>query len=140
MHRDSVAMIHDAYYADRQKFTGDIEYVKGLFCGVVKDSGPLYIIIDGLDEIEEHHRQLLLKTLLEVVDICGDIKFQLSSRKEHDILRILGTKVISLMLNENNLADIENYVETQGKEWCEELRGYGADDSVCDEINDELKR
>lgn len=133
-------MVHDAYYANRRKFNEDVDYIKELLCDVIKDLGPTYIVIDGLDELDEDTRQSLLKTLLGIVDLCGDIRFLLSSRKEHDLLRILGSQASSIMLNEENLQDIERYVERRGKEWCDELRYSGATDSECDEVRKELKR
>jgi hypothetical protein len=132
-------MVHDAYYANQRKFNEDVDYIKGLLCDVIKDSGSTYIVVDGLDELDEHTRQPLLNTLLGMVDLCGEIRFLLSSRKEHDLLRILGTRASSIMLNEKNLKDIESYVEKQGKEWCDELRYSGATDSECDEVRDEMK-
>lgn len=139
-HRTSVLAIHEAYNADRQKFNGDVDYNTDLFCRVVEDSGPVYVIVDGLDEIEECRRRPLLRTLLKVVDLCGNVKLLISSRKEHDILEICCSRAVSLVLNERNSKDIEQYVQQQGEEWTDELRSYGADQADCNEVRNELQK
>ncbi|KIW15876.1 hypothetical protein PV08_05926 [Exophiala spinifera] len=139
-HRDSVSAIYAAYNGDREKFNGDVEYNKDLFCSVIEVSGPAYIIIDGLDEIEEGRRKSLLKTLIEVVDLCGNIKLLISSRKEHDILQTFCARAVSLVINERNSKDIERYMEQQGEEWTDELRRYGADETECNELRNELQK
>lgn len=140
VHRDSISTIYEAQNDNRQKFNSDVEYLKGLLSNVVEDFESVYIVVDGLDEIEEVNRKPILKMLLEVVDLCGNIRFLLSSRREHDILRALDSRAVSLMLNEKNLRDIEKYVEVQRQEWSEELRTYGCSDSDSDELKSELEK
>ena len=98
------------------------------------ESGPIFIVIDGVDEMAENQRRMLLKALTAQLKVCGNLKLLVSSRGEGDIDLALGKDVPSARVDHKNLGDIEAYVAMQTEDWLPELRSYGADDSMCCEI------
>ncbi|KAL1897946.1 hypothetical protein Sste5346_003798 [Sporothrix stenoceras] len=51
--------------------------------------GPTYIVMDGLDEMDEDERQILLWQLGDLAKHCEDLRLLISSRAEDDISRAL---------------------------------------------------
>jgi hypothetical protein len=121
------------------KFTRDAKFLLELFCNIVQDFDPLFITIDGLDEIDQLQRQDLVKMMLELVDRCRNVRLLLSSREEIDIRRLLQDKAQFTKVDDNNGEEINAYVQGRGKGWLADLRERGADDVACASIMDSLR-
>lgn len=126
--------MHEAYSSNYRQIMSSFEFTTELFANLVKESGSIFIVIDGVDEMAEIQRGMLLKALVRQLKVCRDLKLLISSRGERDIALALGNDVPSACVDHKNMGDIEAYVEKQTEDWLPELRIYGANDSVCSEV------
>jgi hypothetical protein len=92
-------------------------YASDLLKSLVVSAGPTYIVIDGLDEIEENERQILLQKLETIVKDCNELKILICSRTEDDITKALGQKAKSIRVDQKNLGSIQGYINTRSQEW-----------------------
>ena len=79
-------------------------------------AGPTYIVIDGMDEIDETERCRLLKRLLDVSKTCQEVKILISSRGEADIADLLKDQV-SIRVDSRNAGSIQTFVNQRTEEW-----------------------
>lgn len=63
----------------------DLKSATNLLTTITNCVGTTYIIIDGLDEMNEPERKRLLKELISVSKSCRGVKILFSSRPESDI-------------------------------------------------------
>jgi hypothetical protein len=127
--------MHEAYSSNYRQIMSSFEFTTELFANLVKASGTIFIVIDGVDEMAEIQRRILLKALTGQLKACGDLKLLISSRRERDIELALGKDVPSARVDHKNIEDIEAYIKQQTEHWLPELRSYGADDLMCSEAN-----
>ncbi|KAJ2997236.1 hypothetical protein NUW58_g707 [Xylaria curta] len=92
--------------------------VSRLLKALLIESGPIFIIIDGLDEMELEERKILLQQLVDM-DSCPETRVLFSSRPEDDIACILGTKAMSIYVDKRNSRSIEAYVRQRAQNWIE---------------------
>ena len=81
---------------------------------------PVYIVVDGLDEVEREDRQLILERLLALRDKIGSAgvtKLLISSRREDNIERLLRNSCKVIRLDQNNSACIQRYIARETKLW-----------------------
>lgn len=82
---------------------------------------PVYIIVDGLDEIEDAGRHLILDQLLSLgVKVGGEaiLKLFISSRREENIERLLrGSQHEVIRLDQKNAGCIRKYIATESHRW-----------------------
>jgi hypothetical protein len=131
--------MHEAYTSNYRQIMSSLEFTTELFADLVKEAGPIFIVIDGVDEIAEPERRLLLKALTRQLKACEDLKLLVSSRGERDIALALGNDVPSVRVDHKNITEIEAYIEKRTDDWLPELRSYGADDSMCSKAKQLLK-
>jgi hypothetical protein len=131
--------MHEAYTSNYRQIMSSLEFTTELFADLVNEAGPVFIVIDGVDEMAELERRLLLKALIGQLKACEDLKLLVSSRGERDIALALGNDVPSARVDHKNITDIEAYIEKQTDTWLPELRSYGADNSMCSEVKLLLK-
>jgi hypothetical protein len=127
-------VLHEAYISNYRQITSSLEYAVGLFSDLIKASGSIFIIIDGVDEIAETERLLLLKALVGLFEASKDVKLLVSSRVERDISLLLGDNVPSIRVDHRNTKDIEIYVKIEIDIWLPELLSYGLDAHTYSEI------
>jgi hypothetical protein len=125
--------MHEAYSSNYRQIMSSFEFTTELFVNLVKASGTIFIVIDGVDEMAETQRRILLKALTGQLKVCEDLKLLISSRRERDIELALGNDVPSARVDHKNMEDIEAYIKQQTEDWLPELRSYGADDLMCSE-------
>ncbi len=89
---------------------GNTKYVAGLLKNFLLTAGAYYIIIDGLDEMEEVERGILLTNLAEVSKDCVYLRLLICSRAEDDISERLERKT-SIRVNEKNHGSIQIYID-----------------------------
>jgi len=126
-------IIHEAYSSNYRQLMSSFEFTTELFANLVNASGTIFIVIDGVDEMAETQRRMLLKALTGLLKDCRDLKLLVSSRGERDIELALGKDVPSARVDHKNMGDIEAYIKKQTEDWLPELRNYGADDLICSE-------
>ena len=73
-------------------------------------SEPVYILLDGLDECEEIERKQILRIILGLVQNCSNLHVLIASRKEVDIRQALEGNCETLIIEEKNRSDIEQFV------------------------------
>jgi hypothetical protein len=97
---------------------------------------PVYVILDGVDEIKEYERGILLQSLLEILENCESMKLLISSRAEVDISKIMGQRTEPIRIDHKNSQDIDSYVRARVSTW---LSGLGFDSATSNEIRDLVK-
>jgi hypothetical protein len=105
------------FQSNFRKLSSDTTYVRGLLTKLLQIAGFTYVIVDGLDEIEEIERQFLLRALLEVHRDCEDMKLLISSRAEDDITRLLQNEIEPVRVDKKNVEDIRTYVQQRTDTW-----------------------
>ncbi|KAI0154181.1 hypothetical protein GGR57DRAFT_512483 [Xylariaceae sp. FL1272] len=118
--------------SNARQLAGSTKYVSELFQTLLAVSGPTYIVVDGLDEIEAVERKLLLQHLVDIVS-CPAIRVLLSSRPEDDITSILTTKATGIRVDERNSGSILTYVQ-------QELDGWMTSRDFDHEAQDKIRR
>lgn len=96
-------------------------------------NGLTYIVMDGLDEMDEDERRILLRQLDDLAKHCKDLRLLISSRAEDDISRALRETAISVQVNEQNGASIKTYVNHRLNDW---LARHDVDTDAKREIRD----
>ncbi len=98
----------------------DSDYATKVFTDALKARGQTYIVIDGLDEIDEFDRRILLVKLCAIAADEPGVKLFVSCRKEHDIAKILQPLARAVSLDGRNDRCIEAYVGMRTCKWFEE--------------------
>jgi hypothetical protein len=80
-------------------------------------AGPVFIVIDGFDEIDEIERTRLLRCLLELSNCCDETKVLVSSRIEDDLQTILGDTAVQIRIDDLNAGSIQAFVSRRVQEW-----------------------
>ncbi|KAK1952075.1 hypothetical protein LY78DRAFT_708336 [Colletotrichum sublineola] len=83
-------------------------------------AGLAYIVVDGIDEMEEIERARLLKQLLRLSIHCEDCRFLLSSRPESDITAILQDNTANIEVHHRNSGSVQAYVNHRMGDWFQE--------------------
>ncbi|KAK9780358.1 hypothetical protein SCAR479_02995 [Seiridium cardinale] len=98
-----------------QANTGHVSELLATFLRTAK--GPTYIIIDGLDEMEECERQILLQRLEGLCKESEGLRLLISSRAEDDICRALAEKGKNIRVQDRNFGSIQNYINHRFEDW-----------------------
>ncbi|CAK7213482.1 hypothetical protein SBRCBS47491_001815 [Sporothrix bragantina] len=86
-----------------RELRGNTGYAAGILKSYVKMAdGPTYIVMDGLDEMDEDERQILLWQLDGLAKHCENLRLLISSRAEDDISRALRNTATSVQVHEQN--------------------------------------
>lgn len=102
--------------SEERDLVGSTSKISDTFKTVLKDAGPTYIIIDGLDEMDSDERRILLEQLCRL-DECSQVRLLISSRPEDDIGNFLGKKSAGILVHKNNWASIQVYVNRRIQTW-----------------------
>ncbi|SPO07346.1 uncharacterized protein DNG_10040 [Cephalotrichum gorgonifer] len=82
-------------------------------------TGPTYIVLDGLDEMDKVERGFLLQHLLDTHD-CPDTRILVSSRSEDDITNFLKTTAVAIRVDKRNGGSILSYIDQRTQDWMKE--------------------
>lgn len=93
-----------------------VEAAANLLKTLLVCAGRTYIMIDGIDEIDELERCRLLKQLLELSQTCKDVKILFSNRAEADIADLLKDHV-SIRVDNRNAGSIQTFVRQRTEKW-----------------------
>jgi hypothetical protein len=88
-----------------------------LLTTLLSTAGPVFIVIDGLDEIDQIERARLLHRLLELSNSCEEAKILVSSRIEDDIKSILCDKAVEIRIDNRNAGSIQAFVSRRVQAW-----------------------
>ena len=110
-----------AFDSDSRDLQSFADYNQRLLTDLLQCVGVTFIVLDGLDEISEKERDILLKGFLQMSNQCPDLKIMISSREETDISSLLRSRALSLRIGLRNSEDIELYFNTKAKEWLHTL-------------------
>ncbi len=116
-------------------FTSDGGKVLELLKALLDVSEGTYIIIDGLDEMDESERRILLQRLDDLVSASDQLKILICSRPEDDISRELEMKSKKLRVDQRNMASIQAFVDYKTHEW---MATQGFDQSTESEVSSML--
>ena len=116
--RPALQKAFDCDYRDLQSFA---DYNQQLLTDLLQCIGVTYIVLDGLDEISEKERHILLKGFLQMSNHCPELKVMVSSREETDISSLLRSRALSLRIDLRNSQDIKLYFNTRVEEWLDTL-------------------
>ena len=110
------AMLTDS---DRSDLQTNTKVAKELLADVLKYAGDTFVVIDGLDEVDEFQRVQFLTSLMEILDASADpkLKICISSRAEDDMARILEPRAVTICIDKKNTGAIFTYVNSRYKEW-----------------------
>lgn len=112
--------------SNRSKLSSSID-IRKIALDLLSSSGSILIVIDGLDEIEEHSRKPLLEALLGLSGSSDNIKLVLSSRTERDIVKVLHDRMESIRIDVHNQDDIQKFIDLEGNCWIDDLKDCEAD-------------
>ena len=100
----------------KENLKSSIETAKSLLRTLLSCIGHVYIVIDGVDEIEEIERLRLLTQLLDLSKDCDNAKVLISSRAEADINSTLKTHA-QIRVDNQNIESIEAFVSQKTQQW-----------------------
>ncbi|RFU32920.1 hypothetical protein B7463_g3424, partial [Scytalidium lignicola] len=132
-------LLIEMYKFNFAQLSSSTRFAAALLSDLVKNSGPIFIILDGVDEISPVERHNLLKVLISMVGDCENLRLLISSREESDISSVIGERVPCIRVDRSNSRDIELYVKNEIQQWHKDLSRYGLDDDECSEMADLLK-
>lgn len=109
--------------SSRDNLRSNLEVAVKIFSSLLDCAGPVYVTIDGVDEIDERERYLLLSQLLAVSETSEQLRLFVSSRPEADLKSCLLGKAEILRVETRNAGSIHTFVEQQCRKWvCEKPR------------------
>lgn len=107
------------FEASRADLENSITVTASLLTMLLKCAGPVYIIIDGVDEIGEVERGRLLRQLLDMSKNCDEMKLMVSCRPEADVKAVLESVSASIRVDSRNAGSIQTFVTRQSHRWFE---------------------
>lgn len=110
----------EAVGARHRQFASSMASTLEVFGDILGDSATSFVI-DGLDEITEPKRESLLNSLFHILDSSPNVKILISSRDEHDVSRLLGSRADVIRLHDKNGRDVEQYVRKRTDRWLRTL-------------------
>ncbi|KAF5659325.1 NACHT domain-containing protein [Fusarium denticulatum] len=100
-----------------RELQGNTSFVLELLKTFLTTAGRTHIIIDGLDEMDEYERQILLKRFDELSKDCSDLRLMISSRAEDDIATTLKDKATAIRVDHRNSGSIQTYIDQRWERW-----------------------
>ncbi len=113
--------LQKAFDCDNRDLQSFGDYNQQLLTDLLQCVGVTYIVLDGLDEISEKERHILLKGFLQMSNQCPELKVMVSSREETDISGLLRSRALSLRIGLRNSEDIELYFNAKADDWLDSL-------------------
>ncbi|UKZ56611.1 hypothetical protein TrVGV298_010450, partial [Trichoderma virens] len=101
----------------RENLKNSLDVAVELLQTLLSSTGPITIIIDGVDEIDISEREKLLKRLCETSMACKRTHLLISSRAEHDISSILSPKSSTIRVDAHNAASIQIFIDDWAQKW-----------------------
>ncbi|OTA93779.1 hypothetical protein M434DRAFT_395313 [Hypoxylon sp. CO27-5] len=131
-------ILHDSSQSNYRRLKNDSDFGLDFLCRILNGSSPSFIILDGLDELDEPSWKHLLSKILEINQRCPQTKLLISSREERDISLQLSRKYVPLRVDHKNSQDIDTFIQFECEDLLLEMKSYGADEPTCLKIKDKL--
>ena len=129
--KDLQSVLCSIFQSNRRDLKSSTRFALETILALLKCIGPIYIIINGLDEIGELERQMILLHLLDVLKDCDKVKLLISSRYEDDIIRVLKDDAQTIRVDHQNAGCIQAYITRRTQKW---LSNFNFDEQACLEI------
>lgn len=125
-------VLNDQVHSKAGDISVDRNIIKDLLLNILKSGDLTLLVVDGLDELEERKRDVLLGQLLDVVDSSQTTRLLISSRDERDISRGLRGRSVSFRVDHLNGKDIRDYADRESERWLQALQeGCGDEEMLC---------
>lgn len=98
-------------HSTREHFKSNVEVASDGFKSILNCAGPVYVIVDGLDEIDQIERGILLRRLLDLSRECFELRILIISRLENDIERMLDSSSEKIRIDGKNENSIKAFVD-----------------------------
>jgi hypothetical protein len=130
-HKNLQSVLYNKFQLNQRDLKSNTRFAQETFLTLLKCTGSTYIIIDGLDEIAELERQMILHQLLDILKNTDEMKLLISSRHEDDIARILNDAQ-TIRMDRKNAGCIQAYITRRTQKW---LGNFNFDAQACSEIS-----
>lgn len=97
--------------------SNSLDVSSSLLRTLVDCAGTVYIVIDGLDEIDSVECMRLVKELLGLGKACTGCRILFSSRPETEIRSILKDNTTDIQVDQRNFESVRLFVEFRMNEW-----------------------
>ncbi|KAI1103967.1 hypothetical protein F4804DRAFT_211097 [Jackrogersella minutella] len=124
--------------SDYRRLKNDSSFVIDLLCKILQGLGSSFIVLDGLDELDELSRKHLLSSVLQINGNCPETKLLVSSREERDISLQLSSKATALRVDLKNSEDINSFIQGECESLLLEMKSYGAGEQMCLKIKEKV--
>ena len=109
------------YENNYRKLRSSPDFVRDLLKDILIGLPTTYMILDGLDEMIDTERLVLLESLMGLQKQSPNLKLLISSRAEYDISMNLRSQCEIFRVHEWNTQDIADYVGTRTDAWLQGL-------------------
>jgi hypothetical protein len=99
------------------EFRNNVEAAKKIFKTLLCCAGPVYIIIDGLDEIDASIRCRILALLFDLLPEFDEMRILISCRSEADLTNTLRERCTTIRIDELNHLGIQAYITQRSTDW-----------------------
>lgn len=103
--------------SSRADLKNSIIVAVNLLATLLNSAGPVHIIIDGVDEIDETERGRLVRQLLDLSKSCKETKVLISCRPEADIKKTLASASTSVRVDNRNAGSIQAFLNSKSHTW-----------------------
>lgn len=117
---DSVDLHTVLIKVDKRKLKSDTSAAAKLLQDALKLTGKTFMVIDGLDEVDDVERKKFVTLLLEMWADCPELHVCISSRPENDIRVLVEQKSDIIRVHDKNASSIQTYVSARYEEWMAE--------------------
>ncbi|PQE07875.1 hypothetical protein CJF32_00003003 [Rutstroemia sp. NJR-2017a WRK4] len=109
--------------ASRENFKSNFNVALEIFSTLLLAcSGPVFVVIDGLDEMDKTERSRLVTGLINTQAKCEQVRICFSSRLEDDLKVLLEKDAALVRVDNHNIESIYEYVRQWSEEWFLEHR------------------
>ncbi|KAI0399414.1 nacht domain-containing protein [Xylaria palmicola] len=105
-----------------ERLTSDLSIAGDLLISLVHYAGPVYLVVDGVDEISRMERGRLVTELIRLTKTSERLRIIFSTRPEADITRLLEDTAVIINVHDENEGNIKNYIG-QRTEYIFKIRG-----------------
>ncbi|KAL6408506.1 NACHT domain protein [Ilyonectria robusta] len=107
-------------YSNRDPLEFDLTSAVNLLTNLIHGAGPVRIVIDGLDEIEQAERVRLLRQMLKVSSDCDEARVLICSRPEADITALLEKTSKPIRIDTQNTPIIHAFAMGRYHDWLQD--------------------
>lgn len=131
--RDLRAKISHKFRSSQRNLKSNTQFARETLTELLKCVGPVFIVLDGLDEVSKSEYMVdILNELLKVLEDSTEVKLFISSRAQEEIGGTLkNASVKEIRVDEKNSGCIHAYVTVTTDKWLSQSQ---FDQKACDEI------